>query len=601
MQYSHYAQLPFIQAKKYGEKNAFYYRDENDNSWKGISWNNFAFQIKSTAKALFEAGLSNQQNIAVFSQNKPESFVVDFATFAIRSVVVPIYATSTVEQLAYIINDASISIIFVGEQYQYDIAYEVMKISESLKQLVIFDDKVIIQGEESSIFFKDFIEKGKDSSSHFEIESCQEKATSEDLATIMYTSGTTGEPKGVMLTHANYLEAMRIHDLRLTTITSDDTSIAFLPVSHIFERTWSYYCLHKAVEVYVNLRPQEIQQAIKEVRPTLMCSVPRFWEKVYAGVLAIVDSYNPFMQGLVTWAVAVGSKHNLDFVRVNKKPSFWLKISYAIADKLIFSKVKKSIGIENANFLPVAGAALSDEITIFFRSIGVPILYGYGLTETTATVSCFNYIDYTIGSVGALMPDIEVKIGKENEILVKGKTVFQGYYKKPELNAIAFTEDGFFRTGDAGLVENSEIFLTDRIKDLFKTSNGKYIAPQYIETVLVLDKFIEQAIVIGDQRNFVSAIIVPNLLELKNLAVKKSINYEDRLDVLLKNEQIIAFYSERIIYLQKSMAGFEQIKKFILAMNPFSIETGELTNTLKLRRAFILHKYKKQIDKMYND
>lgn len=600
MNYPHYSQMVVAQAKKYGNKNAMYYRDDSKASWIGISWNQFASDIKSVAKALFEVGVKPQNTIALFSQNRPESFIVDFAAYALRAVTVPMFATSSKSQVAYMVQDASISLLFVGDQTQYNIAYQVMQETDTIKQLVVFDSSVNTHGEASTVFYRDFLQKGKQSSANQEVEQLQQEATLDDLATIMYTSGTTGDSKGVMLIHESYNEAMRIHDLRLTTISDKDKSIAFLPISHVFERIWCYYCFSRGVEIYINLNPQDIQRTLKEVRPTLMCSVPRFWEKAYNGILEVVEAYNPIMQGVVTWAIAVGSRYNLDYLREGKTPPLGLKLSYMLADKLIFSKVKKTLGVENANFLPTAGAALSDDITIFFRSIGIPIMYGYGLTETSATVACFNYTNYKIGTVGAVMPHLEVKIGDENEILVKGKTVFKGYYNKPELTAAAFTPDGFFKTGDAGFVENNDIILTERIKDLFKTSNGKYIAPQHIETLLVIDKYIDQVAVIGDQRNFVSAIIVPDMLELKKYVKKEEIDYEN-IDGLLKDKRIIQFITDRVSKLQEGMAGFEKIKKFILIANGFTIESGELTNTLKLRRSVILHKYKKAIDRMYNE
>jgi long-chain acyl-CoA synthetase len=354
----------------------------------------------------------------------------------------------------------------------------------------------------------------------------------------------------------------------------------------------------QSVTIYVNLRPIEIQQTIKDVRPTLMCAVPRFWEKVYAGVQENIAKMSPFKMGLVTWAVAVGKQYNLDYLRVGKKPGILQKIKYTIADKLIFSKVKNTIGIENANMLPCAGAKLSDDIALFFRSIGVPIIYGYGLTESTATVTCFDYVGYEIGTVGSIMPDLEVKIGEENEIMLRGKTIFPGYYKNPDATAAAFTEDGWFKTGDAGVIKNNMIILTDRIKDLFKTSNGKYIAPQEIETRLCLDTYIEQAAAIGDERNFVTAIIAPNIPLLEEYAKKNKLNYAS-IDELLKLPEIYKLIEQRIAEQQKGMANYEMIKRFALIKKSFSIETGELTNTLKIRRAIVMQKYKMLIDEMY--
>lgn len=280
------------------------------------------------------------------------------------------------------------------------------------------------------------------------------------------------------------------------------------------------------------------------------------------------------------------------------KPSLKLKLKYAIADKLIFSKVKKAVGIENATLLPVAGARLSDDINLFLKSMGLPIAYGYGLTETTATVSFFDYTYYEFGTVGKIIPRLEVRIGDDNEILVKGKTIFSGYWNNPEANKQAFTDDRFFRTGDAGFIRDNQIILTDRIKDLFKTSYGKYVAPQEIETRLVLDKHIEQVAVIGDEKPYVTALIHPSVPALEAYARKQGITFTD-VESLLSNPRIYEFVMGRIHQLQSGMAKHELVKKIALLPRPFTIQSGELTNTLKLKRTVVLQRYKVIIDEMY--
>jgi len=600
MEKSHFSQLISQQAKKYGDKIAMRQRNNLNDPWSNITWNDFNDQVTIVAKALLELGVKEQQRIAQFSQNKAENLIVDFALFCNRAIVVPMYATSTASQVEFIVNDAEIEIIFVGDQQQYDVAKEVLENSKFLKKIIAFNKDIVFSDSGKAIYYTDFLSVGKKSDKDVEVLQRVNQASDQDLACILYTSGTTGNPKGVMLPHSCFNEAMRINTMRLSSICDKDVSIAFLPLSHVFERTWCYLCIFNGVTIYINLNPLEIQQTIQDVRPTLMCAVPRFWEKVYSVVNDNMSKFSALKLGLVAWAMAVGKKHNVDCLRQGKTPNSWLKLRYYIANKLIFSKVKKKIGIENANILPTAGAKLSDDITLFFRTIGVPIVYGYGLTESTATVSCFEYVGYEVGTVGTIMPGVEVKIGEENEILLKGKAIFPGYYKNPAANAAAFTQDGWFRTGDAGYIKNNAIILTDRIKDLFKTSNGKYIAPQEIETRLALDAYIEQAATIGDERNYVTAIIAPSIPALEEYAKKQNIDYKD-IDDLLSLPAIHNLIKTRIIEAQKGMSNYELVKKFILIKKGFSIESGELTNTLKMRRTVILQKYKVEIEEMYNN
>ena len=421
----------------------------------------------------------------------------------------------------------------------------------------------------------------------------------DDLATLIYTSGTTGEPKGVMLAHSNYDEAMRIHLQRLVTCSDKDVSLCFLPLTHVFERAWSYYCLTVGMRIAINVDPKDIQNTIREIRPTIMCSVPRFWEKVYSAIQDNLSKMKGIARRLAERAFVIGRRRNVEYLRAGKCVPLWLECQYRFYDKFVFSKIRRAVGVENGNIFPTAGAPLSDTINEFLHICGINIVYGYGLSETTATVSCFDLVGYEFGTVGSLMPDIQVKLGENNEILVKGKTVMKGYYRKPEETARVFTEDGWFRTGDAGKVnEQGALVLTERLKDLFKTSNGKYIAPQALETRLGEDKYIDQVAVIGDQRKYVTAIIIPAYEALKEYAAQKQIQYRN-LEELVKNQKIQALISERIEALQKNFARFEQIKRFTLLPQAFSMEKGELTNTLKIRRSVINLLYKDEIEAMY--
>lgn len=547
-------------------------------------------------------GIKEQENIATYTQNTPEVLILDFAAYYNRAVIVPLYPTSSVEQVEYILNETEARYIFVGEQAQYDNALLAMKNCAALRQIVVLDKHVKLSAEDTqSIYFMDFMAIGTtaDAAAAEEVERRRSAGQPDDLATLIYTSGTTGEPKGVMLTQSNYAEAMRIHQQRLVRCTDKDLSMCFLPLTHIFERGWTYFCLTAGIRVAINLRPKDIQDTLKEVRPTIMCSVPRFWEKVYTAIQEKVSRTTGLQRAIMERAFVIGRKRNLDYIRQNKMVPLWLELSYRFFDKMVFSKIRKAVGVENGNIFPTAGAPLSDTINEFLHCCGIEIVYGYGLSETTATVSCFEYTGYEFGTVGATMPDVQVKIGENNEVLVKGPTVMKGYYKKPQETAKAFTEDGWFRTGDAGKIsEHGGLILTERLKDLFKTSNGKYIAPQALETRLGEDKYIDQVAVIGDQRKYVTAIIIPAYEALKEYAAQKQIQYKN-LEELVKNQKIHQLIEERIEALQQNFARFEQIKRFTLLPKAFSLESGELTNTLKIRRPVINLHYRAEIEAMY--
>jgi len=583
------------------EKAALKIRNKQTGEWSPVSWKKFSEKIMDTAHALCDYGVKEFSNVGIYMQNMAECFYLDFALFANRAVAVPMYATSTVPQIEYIINEAQIEIIFVGEQFQYDNAYAALKKSNFLKKIVIVDNEVNKADDDTtSVYFEEFISKQKASEENKAlVAKRRSEAQEEDITHILYTSGTTGEPKGVILHHSNYLEAFRIHDIRLGFLPKGFTSMSFLPLTHIFEKAWAFLCIYNDCTIAINLDPREIQDTIKEVRPEGMCCVPRFWEKVYAGVQEKIATSSPLLKKIFLDAIEIGRIHNLEYRNKEKRAPWRIRMKFNFYDKTIYKILKKVVGIENGLIFPCAGAALSDKINVFLQSVNIPLRYGYGLTETTATVSCFPQIDFEIGTVGKVMPGTEVKIGENSEILVKGKTVMHGYYKKPEETAKVFTEDGFFRTGDAGyLTEKDGIVLTERIKDLFKTSNGKYVAPQQIEMRLSEDKYIDMIATIGDQRKYVTALIVPAYEDLKAYAAQNGIEYKDMTD-LCQNPQIYKMIETRIQDLQKDFANYEQIKKFTLLPESFTMTTGELTNTLKIKRQFITGKYKEIIDLMY--
>ena len=601
MIYYHFAELIHRQAEKYGNRTALKHRDNATGKWLKISWREFSDKVMLTAKAMAEFGIKVQENIGDYSQNMPQCLSTDFGAYGNRVVSIPMYATNSPGQIEYIINDAKIRTLFVGEQLQYNNAFKVQKDSKYLERLVVFDPAVKMNPEDkTSIYFDDFLRLGDNAHAESTVKIRMTEAVPEDLATIIYTSGTTGESKGVMLPHSCYLEAMRIHDVRLPLVTDKDLSMSFLPMTHIFEKAWCYYCLHKGVTIAINQDPKMIQKTLPEVHPTLMCNVPRFWEKVYAGVHEKINSASPAMKKIFLDAIETGRKYNLEYKNKGIPAPCGLKLKFQFYNKTVFTLLKRVLGIERGRFFPVAGAPLSDTVNEFLQSVNIPIAYGYGLSETTATVCFYPEIGFQFGSIGEVMPGVQVKIDPgNNEILVKGKTVMSGYYNKPEETKRAFTEDGFFRTGDAGRLEGNTLFFTERIKDLYKTSNGKYIAPQAIEMVMSGDNYIEQIAVIGDQRKFVSALIVPAYPLLEKYAGEKGISFESR-EELVKNKDIIRFIEARVEEHQKNLASYEKIKRFTLLPEPFMMGC-ELTDTLKLRRPVVLQKYATEIEAMYEE
>ena len=601
MSQTRFSVLIHQQAKKYGDRVALKHRDYKTSTWIPTTWNQFSDTVATVSNALIEMGVGVQENIGVFTQNKPESLFMDFGAFGIRAVTVPLYATSSEAQVHYILEDAGIRYLFVGEQQQYDVAFRVMALSPTLKQIVVFDREVKLDArDESTIYFDDFLAMGKNRQHQAEVDKRTAESDTEDLMNILYTSGTTGESKGVMLSHAGYEAVMDAHCERFPDLGVNDVVINFLPFTHVFERAWSCWCLCVGAELNINLRPQDIQMTIKEVRPTAMCSVPRFWEKVYTGVNEVIANATGVKKTLMQDAVKVGREHNVNYVCKGKTPPMWLHMKYKFYEKTIYSLLKKTLGLDRGAFFPTAGAAIPPAVQEFVLSVGINMVAGYGLTESIATVSCENNFDHAIGSVGKLMPHMQVKFGENDEILLKGPAITKGYYKKEAATKAAYTEDGWFRTGDAGYVKDGFLFLTERIKDLFKTSNGKYIAPQAIETKMVVDRYIDQISIIADERKFVAALIVPDYKLVEKFAADKGIQYASMAE-LLKHDAVMELFKERIDTLQQQFAHYEQIKKFTLLPEPFSMAKGELTNTLKIKRSVLNKNYAAEIEAMYSE
>ena len=598
---SHLSVLIHDQARKYGNRSVLTFRPFGSLQWKTVTWNQFSLRVKQVSNAMLNLNIKPQENIAVFAQNCIHYLYTDFGAYGVKAVSIPFYATSSETQIQFMINDAQVRVLFVGEQEQYDKALRVFTLCPSLERIIIFDESVRISpNDPNAMYFSDFLKLGEGLPRQTEVENLWKTADFNDICNILYTSGTTGDSKGVVLTYGQYQAALEAND-KCVSVGEGDRSISFLPLTHIFERGWAYLCLSEGAEIIINTYPKEIQDSMRQTHPTCMSSVPRFWEKVYQAVKDKIDRSGAVQKKMFAYALSVGRKYNTEYLSHAKRPPLPLALEYKVVDKTILSLVRKTMGLIKPNIFPTAGAYVSPEVEEFIHSIGLNMVVGYGLTESLATVSCDHLSDgYTLGSVGRPIEGIQIKIGENDEILLKGPTITRGYYKRDSINAVSFDEDGFFHTGDSGYLKDGELFLKERIKDLFKTSNGKYIAPQQIEALLLVDKFVDQAAVIADQRKFVSALIVPAYSQLEEWARDNGVSYST-IDELCAHPKVNAMMKERIDTLQQTLSHYEQIKRFTILPKPFSMESGELTNTLKLRRQVVNKNYKEFIDKMYED
>ncbi|MDE5976300.1 MAG: AMP-binding protein, partial [Muribaculaceae bacterium] len=403
------------QARRYGEREAYRFCWHKDGEWQSTSWADFSRQVEVAGKALASLGLIEKDTIAICSPNTPQILITELGAFRNRLASIPLYSSSSQEQYDFIVENGEASVLFVGDSHQYPLAYTYWKHHpERVKKIVVFknNELELAPDDTITIFWDDFVRLGMEAPEEIakEVERRTAEGLPEDMATLIYTSGTTGEPKGVAITHSNYDSAIEAHLKLLTQVTDDDLSMAFLPMSHILEKAWTYFCLTKGVAVAINYDPRIIQDTIHDVHPNIMCCVPRFWEKVYAGVKEKIAGMSPMQQKMVRRALKCGKRRNLDYVRCGKKVPWLLEKEYKFWDKNIFGKLKHAIGIPNPNFFPTAGAPLSDRIVEFMRSVGIDIIIGYGLSETTATVSFYPPVDYEIGTVGIPLPGLEVRI-----------------------------------------------------------------------------------------------------------------------------------------------------------------------------------------------
>ena len=599
----HLAEFPHQFRVRYPGKTILRYYNKHSERWEKLNGEQVANLCLSAAKGLAYLQIAPGDRIAIYSPNRVGCIATELGIFMMRAVSVPLYATSTPDQVAFMVKDAGIETMFVGGQFQYNNAYEVQQRGSALRRLIVFDPEVVLApGDTTSMYFDEFLRRGDSVAYENKANVTASQALATDLAVIIYTSGTTGKSKGVMLHHSNFIEQFYQHQAKYPFISNRDVSMCFLPLNHIFEKAWTYLCLSMGCQVAILSDPKRILEALPIVRPTMMCNVPRFWEKVYIGVQDKINRSPKLVRYILRHSIQVGERYFFDFVNEGKKPPLYLRLLNKLYDKTLFAKVKKAIGIQRGRFFPAAGASVSPEILRFLRAINVPMCVGYGLSETTATVSSQPLEGFAIDSIGTIMPGLQVKIDPEtSEILIKGATVTSGYYKNPEANAESFTEDGFFRTGDAGRVEDGVLYFTERIKDLFKTANGKYIAPQMLEGMLTIDPLIEQVAVIADGYKFVSALIYPNWSVLRREAEARGLSREMTEEELAANHEVHRLVMSHLEAALSTVAQYEKVKKFKLLTTPFSVESGELTNTLKIRRKVVAERYAREIVSMYQE
>lgn len=597
MEIEHLAIMVQERVKKYGEKPALRFKNHSTGQWKEISWSAMGEQIHAAAKGLIDMGVKEGDMVGLFSQNRPEWAITDFAIQSVRAVSVPIYATNSAAQARYIVNDAQIKVIFVGDQGQVEKISSVTGECPSLDKIIAFNETTDPTAGEQVLSFRDLLTRGQRSELIKEIDARLQKCSPQDLATLIYTSGTTGDPKGVMLTHANFFHQINAVK-REFPVDEQDVSLCFLPLSHAFERTWSYFVLYQGGAICYCDDFKKITDYLKEVKPTIMVSVPRLFEKIYNAITAKFERASSIQKNLFQWALSQGRQVS-ERIRMGKTPGFILRGKLRLADFLVLKKIREIFG-GRLKFIGAGGSPLSRELEEFFHAAGLLICQGYGLTETSPTISCNTPGSYKFGTVGKVLPGCQVKLSEVGEILVKGDNLMLGYYKKPEKVAEAFV-DGWFKTGDVGEFDGESFLkITDRIKDLIITSSGKNISPQNIESCLTRNPYIEQAAVFGNRRHFVSALIVPSFPALETFARSQKIVFSHWQE-LVSHPEVISFYRQVIDQQSRDLAECEKIKKFTLLPQEFSLESGEITPTLKLKRNVIEKSYSELIDRMYGE
>lgn len=588
----------FNRVEKYREHTAL--RFKKDGAWHDISWNEFGNRVEKMACGLLALGINPGDRVAILSENRPEWAITDFAVISVQGILVPIYHTNKAKQIEFILQDSSAKVLVVSKP---SLLQEVLEVRQNLKDLtkiVLIEADGPLDIPQDVMSFQNLLELGANQKSKCEtkLRELIQTANEDDIVSFVYTSGTTGNPKGVMLSHKNFMSNVKSTS-SIVEVEPHWVALSFLPLSHSLERMAGHYLIiYNAGIIAYAEGVNEVVKNLPEVKPDVMVSVPRLYEKMYAGILNAINEGSALKKKIFLWAVEVGKEWfytNLE----KRTPSLSLKLKHKLADKLVYSKLRELTG-GRLRFFVSGGAALAKDINEFFHAIGLPILEGYGLTETSPVLTVNTFENLRLGTVGQPIPGVELKIAEDGEIMAKGPNVFKGYFNRPDATEEAF-RDGWFLTGDVGVIDaDGFLTITDRKKDIIVTSGGKNVAPQNIEGLLATDNFISQAVVFGDKQKYLAALVIPDFQMLGNWAKENGITYSNRQE-LIQNPKVIELYNERIKELIKDLPSYEQIKKFALLPEEFSTETGELTPSLKVRRKVVQEKYAEIIGGLFEE
>lgn len=600
MKYNTIPEMFVYTCEKYGESQvAFKYK--NKGAWHNVSHKELRERVEKFALGLMELGIHKGDRVGIVSENRIEWVVACFAISMIGAIDVPIFPILTAKQEEHIYSNCQASAIIVSNNFQLNKVLEFKENISSLRHVIVMNDDFAC----NEVYVRKMSEvstRGENLKNPVErrtlLSSCCGKINENDVVTIIYTSGTTGIPKGVMLTHKNFVSDI-VGALQLIGSLEGENSISYLPFCHAYERTAGFYAFFTAgVEIALAESVDSVSGNIKELKPTILTTVPKFMETIKKRIFFAMEKEPPAKKKLFHWAVAVGSKYARNKLEGKNNPI--ISAQYAIADKLVFSKLRDRVGGRLKRFLS-GGASLPDDINEFFTAMGFVVLQGYGLTESSPIISMNYDADREIGTVGKPLPNVEIKIAEDGEILVRGPIVMKGYYDDPIATDEAIDPDGWLYTGDIGLITaKGNVKITDRKKHIFVSSGGKNIAPQPIENLLTQSRYIDQCVLIGEKREYCTALLSPNYDQLKQLASEFNIEYKSE-DELFSNQKIMMHIKREIDYLQKDLSKFERVRKFSLLSKAFTIETGELSPKMSVRRHIVERNYEDLIDKMYGE